>query len=133
MAICGNEYTTDGGRQFVCSIAPHPEKVGEHYYRRTGTDNVIDNVHLESNLEDFFRKAVRAAGGRATKITSMDKGLPDRLVMMPGGRMYLVELKAVGGSLSPIQVVWHERAAEIGTIVATLTGREQVTAWIASL
>lgn len=121
MSTCGTTHTTQGGRQFVCTENRHPG--WGHYF-------MVDNKHLESSLEEFFRTSVRAAGGIATKLTSADRGVPDRLVLLPGGRIYLVELKAENGSLSPIQKVWHSRAAAKGTHVAVLTGRTQVTAWL---
>lgn len=66
-----------------------------------------------------------------TKIAPLTAGVPDRLVLLPGGVVELVELKSTAGSLRPIQRVWHARAAQTGTTVTVLTGREQVEAWAA--
>lgn len=90
----------------------------------------LRTTHLESNLEAFFTTAVRRAGGIATKLAPTTAGLPDRLVLLPGGRMFLVELKAEGGHLSPIQREWHRRAGELGIVVVTLYGRTEVLDWI---
>lgn len=87
---------------------------------------------LEADLEKYFRKAiVGLLRGRLLKLAPTEVGCPDRLVLLPGGRMYLVELKAEGGTLRPKQKHWHARARLQGTIVHVLTGRAGIDAWIA--
>lgn len=78
-----------------------------------------------------MRKQVhQVLGGRFIKMIPVIKGTPDRLILLPGGRMYLVELKAYGGRLSAAQKLFIAKAAELGTTVTVLTGRAQVDAWI---
>lgn len=84
---------------------------------------------LESRVEARLRDRVRKAGGMSVKLAPTEKGVPDRLVIL-GGRVYLVELKAVGGAVSPAQAVWHRRALERGVRVVVLTGRDEVDAWV---
>lgn len=49
----------------------------------------------ESEVEHQFVEAVRAAGGQALKFTSQSmNGVPDRLVLLLGGKCAFVELKA---------------------------------------
>ena len=51
----------------------------------------------ESEVEHQFVEAVRAAGGQALKFTSQSmNGVPDRLVLLLGGKCAFVELKAPG-------------------------------------
>lgn len=90
----------------------------------------ITNAFLESNLETFFSTAVRRAGGSSIKLAPLVAGTPDRLVLLPGGRMFLVELKAPDGRLSPVQREWHRRAFRLGTAVVVLRGRTEVLDWI---
>lgn len=85
---------------------------------------------IEADLENYFRQQVRRAGGRAYKITSMTKGIPDRLVLFPGGRVDLVELKTDTGRTSPAQRVWHARAEALGTTVPVLHGKAEIDAWL---
>lgn len=86
-------------------------------------------TELESALEAFFVKRIREMGGLTYKLAPTVRGIPDRLVLL-GGRMYLVELKAHGGRLSPIQTIQHARIREQGVHVDVLTGRVEVNAWI---
>lgn len=91
----------------------------------------MNHTHLEADLEAYFRKRVRALGGYTEKIVGVTgKGCPDRLVLLPGGRMYLVELKAETGRLEPLQKVWHMRASSLGTTVYVVVGREGVKMWL---
>lgn len=88
---------------------------------------------LESKLEQKLFAGVQLKGGIAVKLISSQRGLPDRLVLLPGGVSYLVELKSLTGSLEPSQVLWHKRAAEIGHTVIVLKGPAELKAWLDSL
>lgn len=88
---------------------------------------------LEAALEEFFRKQVRLAGGITIKLAPTVRGIPDRLVVFPGGRFYLVELKTAKGRLSEIQKHWHERlASQTGVRVSVLYGQEEIRRWVAA-
>ena len=51
----------------------------------------------ESELEARLVRGVKAAGGVAYKFVSPGSvGVPDRLVVLPGGKVVFVELKAEG-------------------------------------
>lgn len=51
----------------------------------------------ESTIEARLRKAVERAGGRCLKwVCPGHTGVPDRIIIMPGGRVYFAELKAPG-------------------------------------
>lgn len=79
---------------------------------------------LERDYERKFVARVRALGGMTLKLAPTTAGAPDRLVILPGGRIELVELKAPGGRLRPVQEVWHRKAAARGVRVRVLTGEE---------
>lgn len=87
---------------------------------------------LEASLEAYFYNQVRLRGGMVEKLISTRRGIPDRLVLLPGGHVFLVELKAWGGRTSAIQEAWHARAAELGTRVVVLEGRDAIDAWLRS-
>lgn len=91
----------------------------------------VSRSHLEDRLEEFFCKRVRLLGGYTVKmIPAIERGVPDRLVLLPGGGLYLVELKADHGALRPDQVQWHQRVAAIGHDVIVLTGKDEVVRWL---
>lgn len=49
---------------------------------------------LEKDLERQFCRRVQEEGGQAWKFVSPGKsGVPDRIVLFPGGRIFFVELK----------------------------------------
>lgn len=85
---------------------------------------------LESQLEAYFRRQIRTMGGRTHKLIAVEKGMPDRLVLMPGGGLYLIELKTEIGKRSPSQILWHERAAKLGTTVYVLAGKDACRRWL---
>lgn len=85
---------------------------------------------LESALEGEFRRLVAGIGGLILKLAPTERGIPDRLVILPGGRMFLVELKVQNRKPSPIQRVMHERMLRRGITVHVLNGSEDVRAWV---
>lgn len=84
----------------------------------------------ETAVERRLIKQVREAGGICMKVMPIVAGYPDRLVLLPGNRLYLVETKAPGGRLRPMQRVFQERAEAIGVPVAVLYNKEQVDEWV---
>ena len=82
---------------------------------------------LESRIERALVNGVRKAGGWALKLTSPgNAGVPDRLVLVPGGQIIFVELKTDIGRLSPLQIQTHIRLQKLGMDVRTLYGMDQV-------
>lgn len=88
---------------------------------------------LESKLEEKFTLLVRRdLHGRTMKMIPVEKGAPDRLVLLPGGRIELVELKTDTGVVSPKQKLWHERARMLGVEVAVVRGEAGLLEWVAA-
>lgn len=69
----------------------------------------------EKEIEQKLVKAVKAVGGLCIKFTSfgMD-GVPDRLVLMKGGKLAFIELKATGKKPRPLQVKRMEQLKRLG-------------------
>lgn len=95
--------------------------------------NTSTSPQLESKLEDKFRRLVFGLlRGRTMKIVPTEKGAPDRLVLLPGGHIYLVELKTETGTLAPKQRLWHDRARALGITVPVLYGEDEMLRWVAA-
>lgn len=81
----------------------------------------------ERQIEQKLVKAVKAAGGIAPKLTSPGfDGMPDRMVMMPGGRIGFVEVKAPGEKPRPLQLSRHRLLRRLGFKVYVLDDAEQI-------
>ena len=88
---------------------------------------------LEKTLEAKFRHEVARLGAFSEKFVSSTAGVPDRIVIAPGGIVDFVELKAKGGRLRKIQEVWHARADDRGVVVHLVEGEEGLRAYLAGL
>ena len=81
----------------------------------------------EKTIEQKFRAAVKAAGGLAVKFTSPGfDGVPDRLALLPGGRMAFVEVKAKGEKPRPLQLARHKLLRRLGFKVYVLDDERQI-------
>ncbi len=81
----------------------------------------------ERQIEQKLVKAVKAAGGIAPKLTSPGfDGMPDRMVLMPGGRIGFVEVKAPGEKPRALQLSRHRLLRRLGFKVYVLDGVEQI-------
>lgn len=75
----------------------------------------------EKLLERKLREGVKKLGGLALKIFSFSfTGLPDRIVLLPGGRVTWVELKSTGEKPRPRQRVVHGLLTRLGFKVWTI-------------
>ena len=75
----------------------------------------------EKQVEQKLARAVKAAGGICPKLISPGmNGMPDRLALLPGGRIVFVEVKAPGKNPRPLQIRRHEQLHRLGFRVAVL-------------
>lgn len=75
----------------------------------------------ESKIERALVDAVRKQGGIAFKFTSQTmNGIPDRLVLLPGGQIGFVELKAPGKQLRLLQKKRKAQLEALGFPVFTV-------------
>lgn len=81
----------------------------------------------EKQIEQKLRLAVKKAGGIAPKFTSPGfDGVPDRIVLLPGGRMAFVEVKAPGEKPRPLQLARHKLLRSLGFQVYVLDDEQQI-------
>jgi len=75
------------------------------------------NKPLEKSIENILRKAVEDEGGVCLKWTCPGhRGVPDRMILFPGGVIAFVELKRPGAKVKAggLQEWWRQRLAEFG-------------------
>ena len=83
----------------------------------------------EKDIEQQLVKAVKSMGGIAPKLVSPGfDGMPDRLVLLPGGRLAFVELKAPGRQLRPLQEKRKRQLQALGFLVFCVDGVSQIGA-----
>lgn len=81
----------------------------------------------EKIVEQHLVKAVKNSGGIAPKLVSPGfDGMPDRLVLLPGGKIGFVEVKAPGKEPRPLQVARHGLLRRLGFKVYILDDLEQI-------
>ncbi len=85
-------------------------------------------TELEKDIERKLREMVKAHGGLCLKwVCPGWAGVPDRLVLMPGARVYFVELKRPkGGVISPMQKWWADKLRGLGFDVYFLHTRDEL-------
>jgi len=81
----------------------------------------------EQEIEQQLVRAVKKMGGRAVKFMSPGfDGMPDRLVLLPGGKCGFVEVKAPGKKPRALQVVRIEMLRALGFKVYVLDAIGQI-------
>jgi hypothetical protein len=81
----------------------------------------------EKYIEQKLIKAVKELGGITPKFVSPGlDGVPDRIVLLPMGRIAFVELKAPGKKMRPLQVKRKTQLEALGFLVYCIDGVEQI-------
>lgn len=81
----------------------------------------------EKALEVKLRDAVRAIGGQAFKLVCPGTaGVPDRMLLMPEGRVAFVEVKAPGCRPGKLQAARIRQLRALGFYVFVLDSAEQI-------
>lgn len=81
----------------------------------------------EKVIEQKLVKAVKKHGGICPKFTSPGfDGMPDRLVLLPLGRLAFVEVKVPGVKPRPLQLARHGMLQRLGFRVYVLDDEKQI-------
>lgn len=79
----------------------------------------------ESTVESSLTAACRMRGWMCLKWSPDGVlGVPDRIILAPSGRMFLVEVKRPGGRPRASQTAFASRLARLGHTVAVYDGTE---------
>lgn len=81
----------------------------------------------EKTLEALLVQTVKSMGGLAPKFVSPGlDGMPDRIVLLPHGRLAFVEVKAHGKKPRSLQEARHRMLRRLGCKVYVLDRAEQI-------
>jgi hypothetical protein len=85
-------------------------------------------VTREASIEGYLRARASDVGGLCVKLNPAGLvGIPDRLVVLPGGRVAFVEVKKPrGGVVGKAQFVWRDRLLGLGVMHRFAFTREDV-------
>jgi len=84
---------------------------------------------MEKHIEAYLVKRVKALGGIAYKWRGHG-GAADRIIVLPDGTVWFVEVKTIGGRLSALQKVFAADMARLGQRYCVLWTKEQIDAWL---
>ncbi len=88
----------------------------------------------ERDVERKLVRAVRDYGGLALKFVSPGMaGVPDRLILLPGGRVVFCEVKAPGEKARPLQVHRMEQLQALGFSVYVVDSEEKIGAMLCEI
>jgi hypothetical protein len=81
----------------------------------------------EKLIEKKLREGVKRRGGLALKFASpFYTGMPDRLVLMPGRKIFWAELKSTGKQLRPTQKASIEILKRLGFEVSVIDTQDKL-------
>jgi len=81
----------------------------------------------EKEIEKQLVVETKRMKGLALKFTSPGfVGVPDRLVLLPGGKLAFVEVKREGEKPRPIQISRHKLLRKLGFKVYVLDSKKQI-------
>ena len=81
----------------------------------------------ERDIERWLIKAVHVLGGVCPKLISPGfDGMPDRLVLLPHGRIAFAEIKAPGKKPRPLQASRYRLLESLGFRVYVIDDTEQI-------
>lgn len=80
----------------------------------------------ERDVEAYLSEHVRRLGGLSYKLAPTTAGLPDRLLVLPGGRIMLAEVKRPGEKLRRVQEEIRRRLGARGVTVLVIDNKDDV-------
>lgn len=89
---------------------------------------------LEKEVEAYLVRRIKERGGVAYKFVSpAHRGVADRLIVLPGGQVWFVEVKTETGRLSKLQEVFRSEINALGGNYICVYGAKEVDQWLHSL
>ena len=89
---------------------------------------------LEIDIERYLVRRAIEHGGKAYKWVSPGHvGVADRIVLLPGGVVWFVEIKTATGRLSPWQKVFAAEMRRMRMNYIVIRSKEEVDQWFLDL
>ena len=89
-------------------------------------DRTEERIMKEKIIEKKIGKTVKEAGGIAPKLICLGfDGMPDRIVLLPGGCMGYIEVKVPGKVPRPLQEARHQVLRHLGFLIYVLDDKQQ--------
>jgi hypothetical protein len=85
---------------------------------------------FEKDLESTLVREIESLGGQCLKFNSTKSGMPDRLVLLPGGYACFVEMKRPGEKPRPLQLKRKRDLEKLGFSVAVIDSRKGIKDFI---
>lgn len=97
-------------------------------YEPKETTKVLES---EKVMERKLVKWIKDAGGKCIKLSSQfDRGLPDRMILLPGGHLFYCELKSTGKKPTQFQTIVHKELKALGFRVYVVDNSEDLSAML---
>lgn len=90
-------------------------------------------ILLEKEVEQYLVWCVEKINGKSYKWSSPNyRGVADRIVCLPDGQTWMIELKTKGGKLSPLQQIFAGEMLMLQQKYANLWSKQQVDQWLST-
>ncbi|OBW62005.1 MULTISPECIES: VRR-NUC domain-containing protein [Dehalococcoides] len=88
----------------------------------------------EKAIEHKLVKAVKNMGGIALKFSSPGyDGMPDRIILLPGGHLAFVEVKAPSKNPRPLQLARHRLLCSLGFKIYILDCANEINSLLSEI
>lgn len=88
----------------------------------------------ESQIENYLKREIEKLGGLCLKFVSPgNKGVPDRIIILPNGQIIFAELKTEKGKLSALQVKMQETLNKLNCRALVLNSKPSVDKLVVEL
>ena len=91
-------------------------------------------IESEKAIEQYCINAAKSHGGIAIKLTSPSvRGVPDRIIIKPDGKVGFLELKSTGKKPTKLQQHWLDKLNALGVKADSADSKAKVKTFIEEL
>ncbi len=84
-------------------------------------------IYSEKYLEKKLGQEIKKRGGLSIKLLPFQiSGIPDRLCLLPKGRVFFAEIKTTGEKPKKLQVYWQKKLTKLGFECYTIDNLTQI-------